>query len=150
MTKTLFLPFALGWAPRAHSNVAMLLALAVGSPPVLGGSRDSSEASSSLQQRRQRLSMAAEAGLWERVFLPATTPPDPHSGGGPGKTVKKEKKYYNLYIPPKLGRPMNRSLGRAPKEYSDFWKRSKIDPSYLDNHWCTTQKLIGFELGAAP
>ena len=40
--------------------------------------------------------------------------------------------------------------GRAPKEYSDFWKSSKFDPSYLDNHWCTTQKLIGFELGATP
>ena len=39
---------------------------------------------------------------------------------------------------------------RAPKEYTDFWKCSKWDLSYLINHWCTTRKLIGFELGAAP
>ena len=43
-----------------------------------------------------------------------------------------------------------RGKGRAPKEKTDFWKCSKWDLSYLINHWCTTRKLIGFELGAAP
>ena len=43
-----------------------------------------------------------------------------------------------------------RRRGRAPKEYSDLWKSSKVDLSYLNNHWCTPRKLIGLQLGAPP
>ena len=41
-------------------------------------------------------------------------------------------------------------LGSAPEDYSGLGKGVKGEASYLNNHWCTTQKLFGFELGAVP
>ena len=40
--------------------------------------------------------------------------------------------------------------GSAPEDYSGLGKSIKKEASYLNNHWYTTRKLIGFELGAAP
>ena len=41
-------------------------------------------------------------------------------------------------------------MGRAPEQYSVFGKSLKMDTPYLSKYEGPQEKLIGFELGAAP